>query len=328
MIHRLEIVGIQPAQLRVDLDEVIEKELVIEPVTTGSPANNYVALAPIAVPLTVTVSGPATLVEQVTQATTFIALDEAKSQVVDEVAPVNLLDAQGGEVTQVDVDPVIVKVVVPIEQAAGLKEVAVRPNLEGDPAPGYRLGAVRVTPSTVVLEGDSELLVEVPGFVETVELSLAGATDSIQERVALVLPNGVTVQEGNTIAISAEITPVEAGTTLEQEPVIQGLEPGLDASVALETVEVILSGPQPLLESMESDDMFVILDLSGLLPGSHVVQPRVVLPDGITQEGILPEIVEVVIKSTESATLEPIIERGVITTTITPELTETPTVLP
>jgi hypothetical protein len=41
--------------------------------------------------------------------------------------------------------------------------------------------------------------------------------------------------------------------------------------------------------------MFVFLDLSGLLPGTHVVTPRVVLPDGISAEGVLPETAEVVI---------------------------------
>ena len=323
---QVKIVSLNPPELRVDLDEVLEKELVVEALASGEPADNYVALAPIAVPVTVTVSGPATLVDQVTQATASVRLNEAKSQVVDEVVPIQLLDAQGSDVAQVDIIPAIVKVVVPIEQAAGRKEVAVRPNLEGEPATGYRLGAVRVTPSTVVLEGDSELLADVPGFVETVELSLDGATDSVDQRIDLILPDGVTVQEGNTVAIAAEITPVEAGTTLEQEPVIQGLEPGLEASVALETVEVILSGPQPLLESMESDDMFVILDLSGLLPGSHVVEPRVVLPDGITQEGILPEIVEVVITSTAQET--PAVEESdAVTVTLTPSLTTTGTVV-
>jgi YbbR domain-containing protein len=325
---QVEIVSVQPSELRVQLDEVLDKELVIDAVASGVPAPNYIALAPIAVPITVTVSGPATLVDQVTQARASIRLDDAKSQVVDEMAPVTLLDAQGSEVLQVDVDPAIVKVIVPIEQAAGRKEVAVRPNLEGAPANGYRLGAVRVTPSTVVLEGDSDALDEVPGFVETAELSLADASESVDQRIALILPDGVTAQEGNTVVISAEVTPVEAGKTLEQEPVIQGLEPGLEARVALDTVEVILSGPQPLLESMEPDDMFVILDLSGLLPGSHAVEPRVVLPDGITKEGILPEIVEVVITTTALETPSLLDGSEVVTSTVTPAIDSIPTSSP
>jgi hypothetical protein len=60
-----------------------------------------------------------------------------------------------------------------------------------------------------------------------------------------------------------------------------------------------LSGPIPALEGLNPDDIFAILDLSGLLPGTHVVTPRIALPVGITEGGVLPETVEVVITAPE-----------------------------
>jgi hypothetical protein len=72
----------------------------------------------------------------------------------------------------------------------------------------------------------------------------------------------------------------------------------LEAQVALDTVDVILSGPLPLLESLGPDDIFVILDLTGLLPGNHIIEPRVVVPTGIEAEGVIPETVEVIITPT------------------------------
>ena len=70
--------------------------------------------------------------------------------------------------------------------------------------------------------------------------------------------------------------------------------------------------------------MFVILDLSGLLPGSHAVKPRVVLPPGIEEEGLLPETVEVVIVSTVTETPDPSkVITPTITSTIMPALTPT-----
>lgn len=316
---QVDIVNIFPPELHVELDEIILKRLTVEAAITGESADNYVALEPIIEPVTVTVSGPATLVNQITSAKTSVRLDNAKSQVVDGAAPILLVDARDDPVSQVQAEPTVVKVVVPIEQQAGRKEVAVRPVLDGEPAAGYRLSSVRVTPSTVVLEGDGGLLEQVPGFIETLQLSLQDATGSIEERIELVLPEGVTAQEGSTVSIAATITPIESGTTLEQKPVVQGLGTGLEASVALETVEVILSGPQPLLESMEPDDMFVILDLAGLLPGSHAVTPRVVLPDGISEKGVLPETVEVVVTSIATQTAEPVETTDLITGTLTPE---------
>ena len=318
---QVKIVSFQPPELHIDLDEVITKALTFEPTITGKPADNYIALDAITEPFTVTISGPATWVDEVTSATTIIELNDAKSQLVVEEAPIELLNARGEAVSQVNADPEAVeKVVVPIEQRAGRKEVAVRPVLDGEPAAGRRLSSVRVTPSTVVLEGEGDVLAQVPGFVETVNLSLEGATENIEERIELVLPEGVTVQGGNSVIITAGVTPIEVGATLRVKPLIQELGPGLEASVALDTVEVIVRGPQPDLESMDPDDTFVFLGLSGLLPGSHAVEPTVLLPPGINQEGLFPEVVEVIIVSTEAETPAPVTVTATVTGTVSPKL--------
>lgn len=87
------------------------------------------------------------------------------------------------------------------------------------------------------------------------------------------MPEDVTALEGDTVDVTATITPIEGGATIRQAPVIQGLDAGLEANVAIDTLDVILSGPLPLLESLGADDVFVILDLTGLLPGNHTVTP-------------------------------------------------------
>ena len=222
-------------------------------------------------------------------------------------------------------DPAVAHVIVPVEQWPGRKEVAVRVNLDGQPAAGYRLSAVRVNPSTVVLLGNTEVLAQVPGFVETEPVSLAEATSEIQKRLQLIVPENVTVLEGNTVDVTANIAAIEGGTTVRQRPVIQGLDPGLEATVALDTVDVILSGSLPLLESLGPDDTFVILDLTGLVPGNHIVVPRVVVPNGIRAEGVLPESVEVVIVAPSIATPEP---DTPVAETLTPASTAQPTSTP
>ena len=296
---KVKVLGVQVPYLRVELDEVIVEELPVRVAVMDAPAFGYDAQTPIAEPDTVTISGPATQVNQVAEAKVEVFLNNAKSQ-VDREATVDLINGQNQRVDQVVAEPARIRVGVPVEQRPGRKEVAVRPNLIGQPESGYRLSSVRVNPSTVVLIGDNEALAQVPGFVETTEISLERATASIEERLDLVLPENVSAVDGNSVIITATITPLNGGRTLKQEPVVQGLDAGLTADVALETVEVILSGPLPLLESMEPDDMFVILDLAGLLPGVHAVDPRVILPTGIREEGLLPETVEVVIRAAEN----------------------------
>jgi hypothetical protein len=84
-------------------------------------------------------------------------------------------------------------------------------------------------------------------------------------------------------------------------------------TVSLEEVEVIVSGPLPRLELLGPEEVRVLLDLTGLLPGSHLVEPTVVVPEGIVEEGVIPEAIEVLIESLITPTV-----------TSTPEPNETP----
>ncbi len=319
---QVEIVSVQREELRVQLDEVVTKTVPVRVDVMDSTAFGYDWQPPLVDPASVRVTGPETQVDQVVMAKAEVYLRNAKSQVErsQSVIPQN---SQGQPVPRVTADPTVVRVVVPVEQWPGRKEVAVRVNLVGQPAAGYRLSSVRVNPSTVVLLGSAEALAAVPGFVETEPVSLASATGEIQQRLQLIVPENVTVLEGNTVDMIATITAIEGGTTVRQEPVIQGLGEGLTADVALDLVDVILSGPLPLLESLGPDDIFVMLDLTGLLPGNHVVTPRVVVPSGIRAEAVLPETVEVVIRPAENA--QPLLPPGQFPVTRMPTTTMTTT---
>ncbi len=320
---RVDILTVTRPELRVQIDRVAQKEVPVRVDVMDSTAFGFDWQTPLVTPMTVTVRGPETQVTQVSVAVAEVYLRNAKNQ-VERTQTLVAQNAQEQPVQRVEMSPPEARIIVPVEEWPGRKEVAVRVNLEGQPAPGYRLSTVRVNPSTVVLLGSADVLAAVPGFVETEPVALAGATNEIQRRLQLRVPEGVTVLEGRTVDVTASITPIQGGATIRQAPVIQGLDAGLEANVALDTLDVILSGPLPLLESLGADDVFVILDLTGLLPGNHTVTPRVVAPTEIRAEGVIPERVEVVItvRSTPDADAG---LRPPATPTVTPAATITAT---
>ena len=331
---QVTVLDVQRPEYTLVIDQRIEKEVPVLVEIMDGAAFGYEWLQPLYTPMTVTVRGPESQVDQVVRARAEIFLRSAKSQVerTQQLVPV---DAQNRPIDRVEVAaPGRVQIVVPVEQWPGRKEVAVRVKLSGPPANGYRLSAVRSEPSTVVLQGDPDVLSQVPGFVETEPLDLTGATTDVRKRVALLLPEGVTSFDGDFVMATAGITPIVGGITVSEQLVIRGLGPGLTADSALQEVDVILSGPIPLLESMNEDDVFAILDLTGLVAGTHSVAPIIVVPDGIDREGVIPETVEVVIRAQDAqngASLPqvPDVEATAIATDITPATaTAAPTLPP
>jgi YbbR domain-containing protein len=307
----VEVIAHEPRQLRVQLEPEISRIVQVEVEVMDSPAFGYDWQEPLSEPKEVEISGPRTHVTQVRSVVAQVFLRNAKSQ-VEQVRPLSARNSQNLELERVKVEPSTARIVVPVVQPPGRKEVVVRADVKGLPSPNYRLTGVNVDPQTVVLLGSPSALREVPGYVETTPLLIEGAIDDVRERLPLILPENVSTLE-DSVFVTVGVAPLESSLTVTRHPVVQGAGDDMRITVSLEEVEVIVSGPLPRLELLGPEEVRVLLDLTGLLPGSHLVQPTVVVPEGIVEEGIIPEAIEVLIESLITPTA-----------TVTPEPVETP----
>ncbi len=290
---RIQIVPSQRDVLSAQLDLHVEREVPVEGRIMDGPAFGYEAETPLLTPISTTIRGPQTYVDEVTAAVVEIYLDKSNNQVERPDLSIQLRDAQGERVAGVQVDPALANVIVPIEELPGRKEVTVITKYAGEPARGYRVGGITARPATVVLIGDDQILENLPGSVETEDIDIYNATEDVRERVRLRLPPGVEAFEGSTVVATVNITPNIGGLKVSREPTIQNKAEGLVYSILLDRVDVFLSGPQPLLDSLEEEDVRVIIDVNGLIPGNHYITPDVQLADGLQLEDVLPETVQV-----------------------------------
>lgn len=301
--RRVDIVEIEPAQIMVHLEKWIERKFTVRIEVEDSPPLGYhIAGEPEADPPLATVSGPEPFVGQVVSVVARLRVSEAKETFTRKVV-LEPVDENGNPVENVSVKPPYVTVKVPIEQRAGFRDVSVLVKLEGNPAPGYRITSVSVNPSLVTLVGIPALIDDVPGYVETEPVNIEGARESVSRQVKLNLPVGISALGVQSVRVEVEITPIEGGLTLEKEIEFQGLKPGLEAKSSPETVSVILAGPLPELENLNPEDVRVVVDLRDLGPGTYKVEPKVVLPEGLKVESLLPNKVEVVISKIEGLRL-------------------------
>lgn len=176
--------------------------------------------------------------------------------------------------------------------------MAVKVVVRGQVAAGYRLDSISVFPPVVtVYSSDAERVSRLPGVVETQPLDLNAASSNVNLRVPLILPEGVSVVGQQTVLIQAGISAVQSSFTLTGQRVeITGLPDDLEATTSPATVDVILSGPIPILDTLRPQDIRVTVDVNNLSVGTYQLIPAVqILTSNINVESVNPGAVEVVL---------------------------------
>jgi YbbR domain-containing protein len=258
----------------------------------------------------------------VKQAVINLDITNASQTIIRSEVPV-LLDAEGQAVSGLTITPGSVLVTQPITLLGGYRYVIVRAVTEGQVATGYRVTNIYVSPiGVVVFSSDPELVNNLPGYVETQPIDLTGKDNDFETLVDLNLPAGITVVGDSKVLVQVSIAMVESSLAISLPVEIIGLSPGLAASVDPPIVNVILTGPVPVLNTLSSTDVRVVVDLTGYEVGTYQFTPQVnILPTGVSLSSILPASVSVTITiaPTPTQTLTP---SGTITPT--PQSTKVP----
>ncbi|MCP4166916.1 MAG: hypothetical protein GY759_13645 [Chloroflexi bacterium] len=302
----VDIQGYFPESVIVRLEQRVQKEIPVHAIVVDSPPTGYIASSAIITPTIVLIGGAQSVVDTVRRAEVPVRLLDAREDVrVSDF--ITLRDRNGSIVTGLDVDPRTVSVMVPIEQQQGFAEKSVLPRVEGQPARNYLVTGVTADPATVTVFGDPDVLAKMPPFVETIPIDIRGATEDIAERVPLIVPETVSVIAAQSVNVMIGIEAVESSLTVTLRPIVQGLGPDLQVEgYEPETIELILHGPVPKLETLTADENIqAVLDLTGLEEGSHELAPILVYPEGITVQTVLPETVQVVILTLPTPTPQP-----------------------
>lgn len=298
---------VDPIQIDVTIEQASERLVPVRVLVTGETAAGYRTESPTVSLTAITVVGPASLVEQVLEATATIDL-AGTDRDLDLSVTLRPVDAAGQLVPGVEILPPIARVGVDVSLPGGFRSVAVLPLLTEQVQAGYRVTNVTVTPPTVVLfSSDPAAVASLPGFVLTEPISLASATATIQHRALIDLPQGFSAVDEPSVLVEVTIEPILSSITLSRQVEIVGLAPGSYAQAAPDVVSVILDGPLPVLESLAPEDVRVVLDLLGRPVGIHQIEPEIiVLPQGVTVRTLLPDSIEVTVSRTPFATPTPL----------------------
>lgn len=290
-----EVIAVEPALVRVHLEKSATVSLPVALSPQGDSATGYDLGIPSYNESQANITGPESLVNQVVQVIAPVNITGAMQTITKEVK-LRAVDLNGNDVENISITPASVNVTLPIEPLGGYRNLAVKAIVAGQLAPGYRLTNISVMPPTVTIySDDTELVAQLPGYVETSVISIASAKSDIDMGVTLKLPSGVTVVGDQTVTVHIGISPIENSITIQNIPVeVVGLPDNMTAVVSPEFISVIISGPLNLLNQLTSAQIHVSVDVSGKQPGTYQFTPSIELTIAeLRVESILPGTIEI-----------------------------------
>jgi len=274
-----------------DAERVVE----IQVVPRHAPADLIVTNAP-AKPVAVTVRGPRTILE---------GIDEQKERLVLDLANVTASDTRldyNADMVHPEL-PRRLKVVrfeparlkLKVERRAR-RRVPVRVALDGTAAVGYTFGDPQVTPQDVEVTGPGSKVDELKE-ITTEPINVSGASESLTRTTALTWAGDFMSFSPDRVTVNIPLKEVFVSRPFEDVPINIRNAGGLEARVSPPRIDLMVHGPQRLLNNYKLDDGKAYVDAGGLAPGSYRLAVQVDLPPDVEVTRRKPDVVTLVVVS-------------------------------
>lgn len=279
---RIDIIR-KTVNMQITLEDLSEQKFVISPETTGTPADGCAIGEVEVTPNLLKISGPESVVSRISRVTATINVDGISSDVSDSVMPV-LYDEEGNVVTsellEMNQSAVTIKA-----NILGTKSVPIRCQVSGAPAAGYEYRGVEYAPETVLIKGEAAILnsiniINIPADVINIE----GATEDVDTTIDITpyLMDGISLADetANQIAVKVLIEQKESRVfNLPTENIkITGLSSDYEISYNAKTVPITVRALKEDMDTLQSEAIDAVLDVTDLAPGIHTLQLAVTLP--------------------------------------------------
>jgi YbbR domain-containing protein len=306
-IRPVQIIASAPRTLRLTLEKLTSKVVPVHILSRGDLAVGFQADAALPGLREITVTGPESAVNRVSEAQAVLDISQAQ-ETISRILPLQVVDANQQGISGVTLSPDRVTVSQAISQRGGFRNVVVKVIPTGIIATGYRLTNITVSPPAVTVSStDPKLVNDLPGFIETQPLNLNGVKEDFDMRLALNLPKGVSVVGETSVLVQVGVATIEGSITISFNRVeVANLAEGLAGKVSPETVDIILSGPLPILDTLRPENIRVFVDMKDTKSGTYQRTPKVELTTGeVRVDSILPGTVEVTVSPASTVTPTP-----------------------
>jgi YbbR domain-containing protein len=290
----IKVVSIIPSHIPVLIEQKLTKQVpVLAHVVTSVP-DGYVMGKPQFSPSVVSVSGPRSLVSQVTQASVDVYLSGVRTSLEGPPQPPTLLDNQSNQIIgakQLLVVPQDVQVTVPVRQLNSFKTIPLLVPIKGQPKPGFGVAGISVQPAEITANGPPSVLNRLSkAYTDSVSVAGRGA-GTVVAHTSISLPRGVSSSD-RRVTVRIQLAAVEVSTSIQVGVSPTGVLTGLVARTTPASVLVTVIGPSSQL-ARAARRMSATVNVAGFAAGIYYLQPTVVAPRGLTVGEVSPVRVSV-----------------------------------
>ena len=287
-----------PRNINIDIEEMVSKEFVINATASGTtPANGFEVGEMTVEPETVTIRGPGTLIDKIERVNAIVDVTGIRTD-KDMQPVIRITDKNGEQITDTQMSYLSMNVTeeemtVHVTVYAVRSGVSLKVETSGEPASGYTVGNIAVTPSTLSVVGSRAVLdmLEQNGNIITItaDSGLVDVTDKVSDvsvkiDIRQILPEGLSLasQISTTAVVSVQILPANSrSVTVETRNIdLSGLTDGHSCVFESSSLEIKIQGSPEILDGLSASDLRASVDLSGLMVGRQKVPVSVDLPDG------------------------------------------------
>lgn len=288
-------INTSPRNIAINLEEKVSQDFLVNVNSSDSkPEKGYEVGETVVKPEKISISGPSSLMKKIDKVVAYVNVG-GLTQDKDEEVQLTVIDKNQeafneNEMRFLKYDRSSVNVSVKLWKVQPEVKLVLHPS--GNPADGYQLGEVVLTPNEISVAGkkeDLELLAQNGNQIIIPEgtVSVEGKTSDFEEKIDLMefLPEHIrlTADTQSTVIADVSILPVGSRTfdIITKDIEIKNKPNNLDAVFMKEKEQVIISAAdEKKLDTLKEADIHVSVDLSGLKEGEHSVSLVFELPEG------------------------------------------------
>ena len=290
-----EDISVVPAAIGIEIEDMVSKDFTIT-VTAGdtTPSADYEVGTMEANPEKVTITGPESLIDKIDRVmaevdTTPMNEDTTiTSRLIIYDKNQDTLDETEMNYLKFDIGQPVVDIHVDLWRVRGDIQLAV--NYSGSPAPGYQVGDVTITPSTISVAGTDEALAQLAVEGNTIEIPadavvLDGQDSDVETRLTLseYMPDDLVVANNvETAIVNVSIIPEgsQEFRVATRDIAIENLDDKLRLVFDTDSVTVRVRETGGQINDLTADEISLSADMKGRGAGDYEIQLEADLPDG------------------------------------------------